>query len=100
MSKFDSSRDEALYSITLDGTCETTGTVDGFGIWAAKVDVEQDFVFVHDGLTAPVPAGHYIVTEDALGFVRVREWPEDVRDAEFSELDRQYAEWLGDEDEA
>lgn len=99
MSKFDSALDEALYSITLDGTCEETGTVDGFGIWAAKVDVDADFVFVHEGLTVPVPAGHYIVLQDALGFVRVREWPEAVRDEEFSKLETQYSEWLGpDED--
>lgn len=97
--KFDSARDEALYAMTLDGTCETTGTVDGFGIWAAKIDVDKDFIWVHDGLTAPVPAGFYLVTEDALGFVRVREWPREVRDAEFEHLEQQYGEWLGDDED-
>jgi hypothetical protein len=96
--KFDSERDEAVWSITLDGGCETTGDSVEWSLWAAKVDVDEEFI---DGETgARVEAGFYLVLENSVGGVTVYRFDDAAsRDTEYDDVDRAYSEWAGTDDE-
>lgn len=101
MSKFDSRLDEALYTLTLDGTDETTGSVEAPTGHAVLMHIDKPFSHLQAGFDRPVtvPAGHYIVKEDSQGFVTVETFQtaEDANE-EFRAIDAEYAEWLGDDD--
>lgn len=71
---------ERLYSLTLDGFCDGSGDVDGFGLWFGAVDLDGRW---------------FILTEDNYGFVDYIEYSgESERDAAYDEQEREYCDWL------
>lgn len=71
MSKFNSPHDEAVYSLTLDGTGESVGSVDTIGHYT-RLRVDEAFEWVVPfTIRVWIHAGTYIVHEDSQGFVQV-----------------------------
>lgn len=84
---------EKLYQMTLDGTCEETGSTDGYGVWAAKVDVTETETTEDGGI---LRYGPWIVWETADGFASAKRWSPDLaeeRDEHFKRIADQYAAW-------
>jgi hypothetical protein len=115
MGKFDSCRDEALWTISVDYDAdETTGEVDYEGYyglivlerdedWTLDLDPSQpreEGQLDTDGLSVTVPAGSYIVTENSQGFVSVYTYDsEKLAREDFKRADDAYSAWL-DQDES
>jgi hypothetical protein len=100
LGKFDSCRDEALWSMSLDTFGDdTTGDTEYDGYYVrVLVDGPEDVDV--DGRKITVPAGKYIVRTAPAGFVTVTEYDTDkeVNDA-FGDVRAAYEEWVGQDED-
>lgn len=122
--KFDSTRDDLFWYMTLEGwATDTDGSVE-FGRWFGKLSNTTEDVSVNNGEFNSLVAqwapqdspdaeasyhseefraslvGHFLVSEDSKGFVTVNQFKTELeRDAQYNQWSGEYADWLGDEDE-
>lgn len=94
LGKFDSCRDEALFELSLDGTCDSTGDVEFDGHFCL-IDLDKPTEVDVVGLKVTVPIGHYIVQTTNSGAVSVMEFKSagDARQV-FNRFDREFGKWL------
>jgi hypothetical protein len=108
--KFPDCRTEALYSASLDWQPESTGDVDGFGIWACILHFPVGEYLTLDGeypqaIEGPdavwIPAGAYVLCSNDQGFVWIEASPADGHgsaQARFAAIEAEYSAWC-DQDE-
>lgn len=103
MSKFDSKRDELFYVMTLEGWANaSSGNVEcPTGFFARISNSAQEIEEIRQAFTEETRAvsddeiiGHYLCTENDLGFWYVEEFPtESALISRYEQLERIYSEW-------
>lgn len=93
---------EALWVLSMDSSQdEQTGDAIDWHMWAGLFVLESsELVEVEDARSVEIPAGAYVLVTGTTGFVDYSRYDSesDARDA-FSAIDRDYSEFLGEDDE-
>jgi hypothetical protein len=95
--KFDSCLSAAVWTNSLDGSDEGTGSVDFRGHLSLCLYPKAADATLDDGRTVPIPAGYYTVWESSTGQVYLTGYEtEEAAREEFAAADREYGEWLAE----
>jgi hypothetical protein len=109
LGKFDSARDETLYSLCLEWQEDYTGESD-YGLWSCPISISEDDLSnetlielaksVDDEMPLSELLGHFLVQENSQGLVFVAKYADtDNRDADYQAQESAYSEWLESDDD-
>ncbi len=90
------SKAQELYELTLDGTCEDSGNVDAPCGWFALVEDHEDY----DWIVRQDDQG-FITCEGPFEYIDIsREGYYQPARKRYEELEAEYSEWLGGDEDA